>query len=62
MMVIQSFIIHDSIGKPNIVLDQLHEGLSTLDFQEKMKKFPTLFEELFVSGKGLYPLAMSLVS
>ena len=26
-------------------------SLSTWGFQEKMKKFPTLFEELFVLGK-----------
>ncbi|KAK3742388.1 hypothetical protein QZH41_012021 [Actinostola sp. cb2023] len=47
MRVIQSLIVHDVIGRPKIVLDQLVEGLKTLGFQAKMKEYPELFQELF---------------
>jgi len=48
MSVIQSIIIHDVIARPKIVLDQLRDGLGTLGFGEQMKKFPELFQKLFV--------------
>lgn len=48
MSVIQSIIIHDVIGRPKMVLDQLRDGLGTLGFGEQMKKFPELFQKLFV--------------
>lgn len=48
MMVIQSIIIHDVIGRPKIVLDQLRDGLAILGFGEKMKNNPDLFQKLFV--------------
>lgn len=48
MQVIQSIIIHDAFGKPKIVLDQLREGFRTLGFGEQMKKYPDLFQPLFV--------------
>ena len=48
MRVIQNVIIHDVIGRPKIVLDQLREGLGTLGFGAKMKQCPDLFQELFV--------------
>ena len=52
MRVIQSIIIHDVIGRPKIVLDQLRDGLATLGFGTKMKKFPDLFQQLFVPGEA----------
>ena len=51
MRVIQSIIIHDVIGRPKIVLDQLRDGLATFGFGTKMK-FPDLFQQLFVPGEA----------
>lgn len=48
MKIIHSIIIHDAIGRPKIVLDQLREGLCTLGFATMMSEFPELFEPLFV--------------
>lgn len=48
MRVIQGIIIHDVIGRPKIILDQLAEGLSTLGFRSAMKDYPELLEPLFV--------------
>ena len=48
MRVIQGLIIHDVIGQPKIVLDQLREGLAVLGFHAKMKDHPGMFEKLFV--------------
>ena len=70
MRVIQSLIIHDVIGRPKIVLDQLREGLQTLGFGTEMKQHPDLFQELFVcddkklSGNNVieildFPLSMT---
>ena len=50
MSVIQSIIIHDVIGRPKIVLDQLRDGLGTLGFGARMKDVPDLFQKLFVPG------------
>ena len=51
MSVIQAIIIHDVIGRPKIVLDQLRDGLATFGFGEQMKKNPDLFQALFVHGE-----------
>ena len=51
MSVIQSIIIHDVIGRPKIVLDQLRDGLGALGFGARMKDFPDLFQKLFVPGE-----------
>lgn len=51
MRVIQSLIIHDAIGKPKILLDQLRQGLHTLEFGSRMQLHPELFKELFVAGE-----------
>ena len=51
MRVIQSLIVHDAIGKPKILLDQLREGLQTLGFRSRMQVYPELFKELFVAGE-----------
>ena len=48
MRVIQGLIIHDVIGRPKIILDQLAEGLNTLGFRTAMKDYPALLEALFV--------------
>lgn len=48
MKVIQSIIIHDAIGRPKIVLDQLREGLAILGFGAEMQKSPDIFQPLFV--------------
>ena len=48
MRVTQAVMIHDIIGKPKIVLDQLREGFATLGFGAAMTKHPDMFEELFV--------------
>ena len=48
MRVIQGLIIHDVIGRPKIILDQLAEGLNTLGFRTAMKEYPALLEALFV--------------
>lgn len=50
MRIIQSVIIHDAIGRPKILLDQIREGLGILGFGAAMKKFPNIFQELFVHG------------
>lgn len=41
-------IVHDVLGRPKIVLDQIREGLQTLTFVSKTKQYPELFQELFV--------------
>ena len=51
MRVIQSLIIHDTLGKPKILLDQLREGLQTLGFGSRMQLYPDIFKELFVEGE-----------
>ena len=51
MRVIQSLIVHDTIGKPKILLDQLREGLQTLGFGSRLRLYPELFKELFVAGE-----------
>ena len=48
MRVIQGLIVHDVIGRPKIILDQLAEGLNTLGFRTAMKEYPELLEALFV--------------
>lgn len=48
----KSIIVHDAIGKPKIVLDQLREGLHTLGFGEEMKKYPDTFQPLFAFAKA----------
>ena len=48
----KSIIVHDSIGKPKIVLDQLREGLHTLGFGDEMKKYPDIFQPLFVFAEA----------
>lgn len=51
MRVIQSIIVHDVIGRPKIVLDQLRDGLNTLGFGARMSEFPHLFQTLFVPAE-----------
>ena len=51
MRVIQSLIVHDTLGKPKILLDQLREGLQTLGFESRMQLYPEIFKELFVEGE-----------
>ena len=51
MRVIQGIIIHDVIGRPKIILDQLSEGLNTLGFRGAMKEYPELLEPLFIPSK-----------
>ena len=46
-------MIHDIIGKPKIVLDQLREGLATLGFGTEMLQHPEEFEELFVHDNNV---------
>ena len=53
MRVIQAVMIHDIIGKPKIVLDQLREGLATLGFGTEMLQYPEEFEELFVHDNNV---------
>ena len=50
MEAIRSIIVHDAIGKPKIILDQLRDRLSILGFGEEMKKHPELMKPLFVPG------------
>lgn len=40
--------MHDVLGLPKIVLDQIREGLQILTFGSEMKQYPELFQELFV--------------
>ena len=42
MRVTQAVMIHDIIGKPKIVLDQLREGFATLGFGATMLKHPEI--------------------
>ena len=51
MRVIQSLIVHDAIGKPKILLDQLREKFQTLGFRSRMHVYPELFKELFAAGE-----------
>ena len=62
MRVIQGIIIHDVIGRPKIVLDQLREGLASLGFSAKMKDHPDIFMELFVSSSENKLSATKLIS
>jgi len=48
IMVLQGIIVHDVLGQPKIVLDQVREGLAVLTFGRKMNKYPELFPKLFV--------------
>lgn len=48
MIVLQGIIVHDVLGLPKIVLDQIREGLQILTFGSEMKQYPELFQELFV--------------
>ena len=50
MRVIQGIVVHDVLGRPKIVLDQLRQGLNTLGFGDKMVQHPDLFEELFMKN------------
>lgn len=55
-MVLQGIIVHDVLGHPKILLDQLWDGLTVLSFGEKIKQYPDLFQELFVlQDKELIP-------
>lgn len=51
MRVIRSLIVHDTVDKPKILLDQLREGLQTLGFGSRMQLYPEIFKELFVEGE-----------
>ena len=53
MRVTQAVMIHDIIGKPKIVLDQLREGLAALGFGAAMLKHPDIFEDLFVCDHNI---------
>ena len=59
MTIIQSVIAHDVIGRPKIVLDQF-EGLKTLGFHGKVKKYPELFQELFVPSSNITVTPLSV--
>lgn len=48
IMVLQGIIVHDLLGRPKIVLDQVREGLAVLTFGKTMNKYPELFQKLFV--------------
>lgn len=43
--------MHDVIGKRKTVLDQFISGLKMLDFHKEMKRYPALFECLFVYSR-----------
>ena len=60
MTIIQSVIVHDVIGRPKIVLDQLSEGLKTLGFHDKVKKYAELFQELFVPSSNITVIPLSV--
>ena len=48
MIVLQGIIVHDVLGRPKILLDQIREGMQILSFGAKMKQYRELFQELFV--------------
>ena len=48
MIVLQGIIVHDVLGRPKILLDQIREGMQILSFGAKMKQYPELFQERFV--------------
>ena len=52
MRVIQGFITHDVVARPQNILDQLASGLNTLGFQTAMKEYPSFLEALFVPSNG----------
>ena len=47
--------MHDVIGKRKVSLDQIRQGLEILGVGEHVKKYPTMFENFFVSKKLYLP-------
>jgi len=50
--VVQSLVIHESLIKHKVVLDQFRKGLTLLGLLEEIEKEPRKFEHLFVHQKG----------
>ncbi len=51
----QDIVFHEVVAKPKPLLDQLAEGLKTLDVLTYIRAFPNQFEPLFVPGDHLRP-------
>ena len=49
---VQSLVIHESLIKHKVVLDQFRKGLTLLGLLEQIEKEPRKFEHLFVHQKG----------
>ena len=52
LSVVQSLVIHESLIKHKVVLDQFRKGLTLLGLLEEIEKEPRKFEHLFVHQKG----------
>ena len=50
--IVQSMMCHFVLNKRTVLLDQLQEGLKTLDVLKEMKTRPLLFERFFVYQEG----------
>lgn len=46
--VVQCLVLHDTILKHKVILDQLRKGLSILGLQQELEKAPAKFEHFFV--------------
>ena len=47
---VQSLVIHESLIKHKVVLDQFRKGLTLLGLLEQIEKEPRKFEHLFVQS------------
>lgn len=52
LSVVQSLVIHESLNKHKVVLDEFQTGLNLLGLLEETEKEPRKFEHLFVHQKG----------
>ena len=52
LSVVQSLVIHESLIKHKVVLDQFRKGLTLLGLLEEIEKESRKFEHLFVHQKG----------
>ena len=52
LLVVQSLVIHESLIKHKVVLDQFWKGLTLLGLLEETEKEPRKFKHLFVHQKG----------
>ena len=52
-LISQNLIVHDILGKPKILYDQIRKGLKNLGVLDQLEKNPDLFSELFLTKEKL---------